>query len=309
MLQQTQVKTVIPYFERFMRHFPDLNALAGADQDDVLSLWAGLGYYARARNLHACAQQLVNEYGGEFPNSLEAVSALPGIGRSSAAAILSLSRGLPHAILDGNVKRVLARYHAIPGWPGKASVQTTLWKLSEQCTPNARTADFNQAMMDLGASVCRRQPDCPHCPLRTDCKALKTGRPSDYPERKPARVKPHRETRVLMIEQQQAVLLKRRPPNGIWGGLWSLPECPLDSDPQDWARDHLGLLIDVYSKRAPLAHAFTHFTLTLHPILAHYQQGQRLADTDTLWYHPHSEPTVGLPAPIKTLLSQKEPNE
>ncbi|MGH8446294.1 MAG: A/G-specific adenine glycosylase, partial [Solimonas sp.] len=219
MLQQTQVATVIPYFARFLERFPDLRNLAAAPQDDVLALWAGLGYYARARNLHRCAQALVAEHGGEFPRNIEAVAELPGIGRSTAGAILAQAHGDRHAILDGNVRRVLARHAAIPGWPGQPTVQKQLWREAEARLPHERLADYTQALMDLGASVCTsRNPKCLLCPLAGDCQARIAGTVAQYPGAKPSRERPTREATLLLVEDAQGrLLLERRPPTGLWG--------------------------------------------------------------------------------------------
>ncbi len=306
MLQQTQVTTVIPYFERFLARFPDVQTLARADLDDVLALWAGLGYYARARNLHACAKRLVEEHEGDFPETLEAVAALPGIGRSTAGAILSLSRNAPHPILDGNVKRVLARYFAVPGWPGQATVNKNLWALSEAVTPTEKTRDFNQAMMDLGATVCTRQPQCRECPLHPSCQAFAQGNPQDYPGRKPKREKPRRQANMLLITSPEGVLLVRRPSRGIWAGLWSLPECPINEDPVDWARSTLGIAIKIVGHAETLRHEFTHFSLDIHPVYAQLEHTHGMRDADWVWYNPELSPSRGLPAPVKQLIANKE---
>jgi len=226
MLQQTQVATVIPYYERFMARFNTLEALATAPIDDVLSHWSGLGYYARARNLHQCAQTVYNQHNGELPNTLDALQALPGIGRSTAGAILSLAYGEVQPILDGNVKRVLARHRAVEGWPGRTEVLKRLWVISEEVTPNKRCGPFNQAMMDLGASVCTRsKPKCSDCPLAEDCQALALGNPTGFPGKKPKKDKPTKTTVMLLVQNEAGeTLLEKRPPSGIWGGLWSLPE-------------------------------------------------------------------------------------
>lgn len=246
MLQQTQVGAVIPYYRRFMRQFPDLGALAAADLDAVLRHWAGLGYYARARNLHAAARQIVARHGGEFPARFEDIAALPGVGRSTAGAVAAFAFGKRRAILDGNVKRVLSRYAALGGRPGAAKTQAQLWQIAEQQLPKSRVADYNQALMDLGATVCARaKPKCAACPLAADCRAHRSGDPAAYPARKsvvvaatgattgatvttmakPAR---RRKTVTMLIVRDRVghVLLVQRPPRGIWGGLWSLPEYP-----------------------------------------------------------------------------------
>ncbi len=242
MLQQTQVATVIGYYDRFMQRFPDVRALAAAPVDEVLHLWTGLGYYARARNMHRAAQLIVAEHGGEFPQSIEAVQALPGIGRSTAGAILALSRSQRHPILDGNVKRVLARYFGIEGFPGEREVEKTLWSLADECTPTERVADYTQAIMDLGATLCvRSRPLCAACPLAEHCVARIEGRQSALPTARPKKIRPQRTAYVvLMVRDDGAVLLERRPPAGIWGGLWTLPQFDEREAAQAWiarARD------------------------------------------------------------------------
>ncbi len=237
MLQQTQVTTVIPYFERFIARFPDIQALARANLDEVLHLWTGLGYYARARNLHKAAQRIVKEHGGKFPRDFEAVTDLPGIGRSTAGAILALAFDQRHPILDGNVKRVLARYHAVDTPLNKRETEERLWQLAEKHTPRTRVADYTQAVMDLGATVCTRtKPRCTACPLRTTCHACRLGTPQDYPVRAASRKTPVKATRMLMIRDARGrVLLTRRPPAGLWGGLWGFPECA-DGNARQWCR-------------------------------------------------------------------------
>ena len=269
MLQQTQVATVIPYFTRFIARFPTIRALARADANAVLHQWSGLGYYARARNLHRAAQVLVREHGGRIPRDFAAVAALPGIGRSTAGAILALAYDGRHAILDGNVKRVLARYHAIAEPLQGAAVQQRLWELAECHTPRARVGDYTQAVMDLGATLCRRaQPLCDRCPLRRGCAAYAEGNPEAYP--RPAKRKnvPARSVRMLLIQDAEGrVLLQRRPPAGIWGGLWGLPECR-GRDVRAWSQATLGLDIAPGRRWPRLRHTFSHFHLDIHPIPA-----------------------------------------
>ena len=305
MLQQTQVSTVIPYFERFMARFPDVKTLALAEQDEVLHLWTGLGYYARARNLHKCAQQLLENYQGEFPDTVEEVATLPGIGPSTAGAILAQSRGVRAPILDGNVKRVLARLHAVPGWPGKKPVESRLWELSEHYTPHARLADYTQAIMDLGATLCtRRRPDCPACPVANWCQARADGNPQDYPGRKPAKEKPVRQTRMLILQHPDGrVWLEPRPPSGIWGGLWCFPQL----DPDD--RQHTALAergLDARDQEAltPFRHTFSHFHLDITPvhIRLHSEINTVMEARQQLWYKGHPKQQVGLAAPVKKLL-------
>jgi A/G-specific adenine glycosylase len=308
MLQQTQVTTVIPYFERFMARFPDVATLAAADRDEVLAHWAGLGYYARARNLHDCAQRLVSDHDGVFPEDYAAVAALPGIGPSTAGAILSLSRDAPHAILDGNVKRVLARYFAVPGWPGRSAVARALWARSEAVTPRERTGAFNQAMMDLGATVCVKRPRCGECPLQSGCQAHAAGETDAYPGRRPKRTTPTRETTMLLIHGPEGILLERRPSTGIWAGLWSLPELPAGAAPSAWAAEQHGLSIEPDpAALTPLQHAFTHFRLTIHPLRARVIDDAGVADAQRCWYHPSTDVAPGLPAPVQRLIAQEEP--
>lgn len=306
MLQQTQVSTVIPYFNRFMAGFPTIEHLAAADIDEVLALWAGLGYYARARHLHAAAQIIRDAHNGQLPDTVFALTALPGIGRSTAGAIVSLAGHQPAPILDGNVKRVLARYHAVAGWPGRSAVAAELWRLSEQHLSTERPAAFNQAMMDLGATVCRRKPLCVQCPLANDCQALQKGDPAAYPERRPTRTKPTRTASVLILHRNNQVLLVRRPPTGIWGGLWSLPEYEPDNDPMHWAHQHFGAAIAHPTPVPPVSHEFTHFRLLIHPVSATVTECHTIEDADCAWVDPRNQSRFGLPAPIKRLLTQWE---
>jgi len=308
MLQQTQVSVVIPYFERFMARFPDLAALAAAAQDEVLHLWSGLGYYARARNLHRAAQLIAVEHGGEFPTDIAQVQALPGIGRSTAGAVLSLVYGQRHAILDGNCKRVLARCFAVSGWPGSSAVLAELWRLAERMTPAAGVARYNQAMMDLGATLCTRAaPACGRCPLAAGCRALAAGCVGDYPAPKPRKTLPVRNTRLLLIRDAAgAVLLQRRPPAGIWGGLWTPPALSADDDPRDWCRQRLGAPVARLEMLSPRRHTFSHFHLDIQPLAIQLEAGAgAVADSDGLcWADPSDPGALGLPAPIRRLLSE-----
>ncbi len=307
MLQQTQVAVVIPYFQRFMQRFPDVGSLAVADQDAVLEHWAGLGYYARARNLHRAAQEIVERFDGRFPEYHAAWQSLPGVGRSTAGAILSLSMGQRHAILDGNVKRVLARYQAIPGWPGRTAVLNRLWELSEALTPEARCGDYNQAMMDLGATLCTRaRPDCPRCPLQSACQAYARGTPTAFPEPKPAKTLPRRETRMLLLESDQGLLLQRRPPHGIWGGLWSLPECPPDADVAAFCRREFGLEPEMVDTWAPFRHTFSHYHLQITPVHARVAplSAAAMEPSEALWYNSGTSLGKGVAAPVRRLLQR-----
>jgi A/G-specific adenine glycosylase len=306
MLQQTQVAVVIPYFERFMARLPTVAALAAAPPDLVLHLWSGLGYYARARNLHRAAGMIATHHAGELPANLTRLQALPGIGRSTAGAILSLALGQNYAILDGNVKRVLARCFAVPGWPGRAPVLARLWALAERCTPRERVGAYNQAMMDLGATLCTRAaPACGRCPLAGACAALALGDIAAFPAPKPRREVPARQVWMLVLRNAAGeVLLERRPPLGIWGGLWSLPECPPGGDAADWCRGHLGAVPVQVEKLPPRRHSFTHFRLDIQPLVVDLDQVPALvADGDhRIWYDPRSPSHLGLAAPVARLL-------
>jgi A/G-specific adenine glycosylase len=308
MLQQTRVSTVIPYFERFTDRFPDVVALAAAPLDEVLHLWSGLGYYARARNLHRAARQIRDERGGVFPEDFEAVAALPGIGRSTAGAILSLACQQRHPILDGNVKRVLARFHAVPGWPGEARVARRLWEYAERYTPRERVAAFNQAMMDLGATLCvRGRALCPGCPLQRRCQAHAEGRVADFPNPRPKKRLPVRSTRMLMlVNGEGAVYLERRPPAGIWGGLWSFPELAEEAELETWCRRHLGCEPEGVETWAPVRHTFSHFHLDITPVRVEAKNPGLtvLEGPSGVWYNTAQPDSRGLAAPVQRLLER-----
>jgi A/G-specific adenine glycosylase len=299
MLQQTQVATVVGYYERFMQRFPDVRALAAAPVDEVLHLWTGLGYYARARNLHRAAQLIVAGHGGEFPQTIEAAQALPGIGRSTAGAILALSRAQRHPILDGNAKRVLARYFGIEGFPGEREVEKKLWSLADECTPAERVAHYTQAIMDLGATLCvRSRPLCAACPLAEPCVARIEGRQSALPAPRPKKIRPQRSAFVvLLVREDGAVLLERRPPAGIWGGLWTLPQFAEHEAAQAWIGKNRPTVLP------PYAHSFTHFDLTLHPLLVRAEPAQAVADSGAYcWYEPRQPARIGLTKPTVDLI-------
>jgi len=309
MLQQTQVQTFIPYFDRFIDRFPDVRVLASAKLDEVLSHWSGLGYYARARNLHKAAQQIADEHGGRFPQTLDAVIALPGIGRSTAGAILALAKGQRHAILDGNVKRVLARHAAVEGWPGKAEVVDRLWSLAEENTPINRVADYTQAIMDLGATLCTRsKPRCDSCPVAVDCLARQTDTIDQYPGRKPKKNKPLRATTMVLAVNDGAVFLERRPPAGIWGGLWSLPEV---DDVDDWCLQVLHSSPTDAELRETLRHSFSHFDLDIRPVVVRVDAvSRKVADSsDATWYSLNDDPPGGIAAPVQKLINSLKINQ
>ena len=308
MLQQTQVGTVIPFYERFMRRFPTIEALAAAPLDDVLALWAGLGYYARARNLWRAARSIVAEHGGELPTTFDELRALPGIGRSTAGAILAQAHGQRWPILDGNVKRVLARYHAVAGWPGLPAVANELWRHAEAHTPRERVADYTQAIMDLGATVCARaRPACTVCPLADDCAAAGGGTQALYPAPRPKRERAQRRVAVLVVRAPDGrVLLERRPASGIWGGLYSLPELPAEDSPRDWCARMLGAAVAAERVLEIIEHAFTHFDLDLEPRLLELdvEPSTIMERDDWHWCKPGAKLDVGVPAPVAALLSQ-----
>ncbi|MES9972174.1 MAG: A/G-specific adenine glycosylase [Candidatus Thiodiazotropha sp.] len=308
MLQQTQVNTVIGYFQRFMEAFPDVAALADAELDRVMHHWSGLGYYARARNLHRAAGEVMSRHRGVVPADLESLQSLPGIGRSTAGAIRSLAFGEFAPILDGNVKRVLARHFAIPGWPGSSAVLKQLWQLSEQLTPREGTAQYNQAMMDLGATRCLRgKPKCDVCPLSASCQALTAGDVSRYPAPKPKKALPVRATRMVVISDDRgAILLERRPPAGVWGGLWSLPESPPDQTLESWCRDRLGCEVDEQARLQPRRHSFTHFHLDITPVVAVVKNpAEGIMDGGSrVWYNLSQPDDLGLAAPVSRILRE-----
>ncbi|HEY4338915.1 MAG TPA: A/G-specific adenine glycosylase [Steroidobacteraceae bacterium] len=310
MLQQTQVATVIGYFERFMARFPDPPHLAQASIDEVLHLWTGLGYYARGRNLHRAAIRIRDEFGGEFPSRFEEVESLPGIGRSTAGAILALSRGQRFAILDGNVRRVLSRWFGIDGEPTDRATTNLLWTRAEECTPHEQVDTYTQAIMDMGATVCtRRNPLCLHCPVADACVARRTGRQHELPAAKPRRASRRtRHTHMVLAQRADgSVYLRQRPPAGIWGGLWAAPAFDSADEARGFAAENLG---GEPVELPAIQHAFTHFDLTITPWLVRCK-GRRadhpsvVMDTpDGLWYNARQPASVGLPAPIKSLLER-----
>jgi A/G-specific adenine glycosylase len=292
MLQQTQVATVIPYYRRFLSRFPDVKALAEASLDDVLTLWSGLGYYTRARNLHAAARAVVSLHRGRFPRSRDAIESLPGLGRSTAAAVAVFAFGEREAILDGNVKRVLARHFAVAGYPGEPRVEKRLWALAEAGLPAKDIEGYTQGLMDLGAQVCtRRRPACAECPLRGTCKAYARGKPEAFPQPRPRKPRPVRKTSMLLLLHNGEVLLEKRPPTGVWGGLWCLPEVgpgPMKS----------GKTLPV------LRHEFTHFTLDITPVARFLESASlHAAQPGQLWLPVEEAVGAAVPAPVRKLLA------
>ena len=310
MLQQTQVQTVIPYFERFMQSFPDLKTLAVAPLDDVLHHWSGLGYYARARNLHKTAQQICDQHSGQFPDDPDSLQQLPGIGRSTAGAILSLAFQKRQPILDGNVKRVLTRFHAIEGWPGKTEIQKKLWNIADQHTPQKDVAAYTQAIMDLGATLCTRsKPQCEDCPVQKGCAARKSNRQNDFPYSKPKKTIPTKKKIFLILRNDKnEILLEKRPPTGIWGGLWSLPECEHGEDPQEVCDQRFACKITNQQTLKIVRHTFSHFHLEITPRLMQIIDNQTkiMESNETLWYNNTRVKNIGLAAPVASLLKNIE---
>lgn len=310
MLQQTQVSTVIPYFKKFMRSFPTVDALANAEIDEVLSHWTGLGYYARARNLHKAACIIHAKFNNIFPLTVDELCELPGIGESTAGAILSLASKVRAPILDGNVKRVLTRHFEVEGWYGKSDVAERLWKLSNLHTPLKRVGDYNQAMMDLGATLCTRtKPRCSDCPLKKTCLAYEHGTQSQYPTPKKLSKQPKRMTRFLILRNHQGhILLERRPEFGIWGGLWSLPECSLDEDLSLFCRNTFGFSSRSFNVLDSFSHQFSHFELEVHPVLFELKSKQNvlMESKEQIWYKLEDKAPGGMPAPVLKLLKNLE---
>lgn len=308
MLQQTQVATVVPYFERFVMRFPELDDLAAAGVDDVLALWAGLGYYARARNLHKTARLIAER--GRFPDTLSELMALPGIGRSTAGAILSIAFASSHPILDGNVKRVLARFAAVPGWPGLPAVSGALWRLSAFYTPDRRCRDYTQAIMDLGATVCTRaRPLCALCPLASACRAHLAGTAAAFPEPRPVKTLPVKQrVWLLACSGDGEILLEKRPPAGIWGGLWSVPEFDTVEMAEAWCREQ-GFGVSARELWATRRHSFSHYHLDYTPLLLRVAPAARIGEAGRFaWRKPAQLAELGLPAPVRSLLAKALPS-
>ncbi|WP_330148277.1 A/G-specific adenine glycosylase [Shewanella oncorhynchi] len=316
MLQQTQVATVIPYYLKFMARFPDVLALANAPDDEVLHHWTGLGYYARARNLHKAAKIIRDDYQGLFPTHFEQVLALPGIGRSTAGAVLSLSLGQHHPILDGNVKRVLARHGAIAGWPGQKTVEEQLWQLTDAFTPQQDIQKYNQAMMDIGASICTRsKPNCAACPVAIDCKAQLIGRQTDFPGKKPKKTIPTKVAWMLVMMQDNQVFLAKRPPAGIWGGLWCFPEFATQAALETHLEEQ-GFDAQQLEWLTGFRHTFSHFHLDIQPMMLNLDKthgdktlgnkesvGAVMEQNQSLWYNISHPSKVGLAAATERVLA------
>ncbi len=309
MLQQTQVSAVIPYYLRFLARFPDVGALAGASQEEVLREWSGLGYYSRARNLHACARYLVDELRGEFPRTADGLAGLPGVGRSTAGAIAAFAFGARAAILDGNVKRVLCRFAGVEGFPGVAATERLLWAIAERELPARGVRPYTQGLMDLGATLCTRtRPRCTSCPLAPHCIAAASGRTAELPSPRPRREPPLRHATMLILRRGDEVLLEKRPPTGIWGGLWSLPESAAPpgavEEPSARTASHFGLVEHAPRALAPFEHAFTHFRLRVQPLLVEVGIAGARDAAGTLWLPLAEVDAAALPRPVKSLLQR-----
>lgn len=319
MLQQTQVKTVIPYYERFMQRFPNVNALAAAEQDEVLSFWAGLGYYARGRNLHKAAQIIVQEFAGEFPSEFEEIVALPGIGRSTAGAILAIAIGKRYPILDGNVKRVLSRVDGVATWPGERETEKMLWQRADSFTPAERFSDYTQAIMDLGATLCTRsKPKCEDCPMQSDCQAYLQNKVAELPVKKPKKEKPVRQAHLLIVQNNNGdVWLEQRPQKGIWGGLWSFPQLDSWQECQTMLESQFCCASSLL-KWEEFRHTFSHYHLDITPVFAELNSVDRLVKEPSEEYQ-NNRPVksglgkwvsrealikneLGLPAPVQKLV-------
>ncbi len=309
MLQQTQVITVIPYYQRFIQRFPSIEHLALASQDDVLACWSGLGYYSRARNLSHAAQIIRQYYQNKFPQRVELIQQLPGIGRSTAAAIAVFAFGQYAAILDGNVKRVFTRYFGIDGYPGKADVQKQLWHKANACLPekaaNQSIETYTQALMDLGSTVCTRsKPDCTSCPLQHNCVAHQENRTDKLPSPKPRKQLPKKETIFLMLTKQNKILLEKRPSSGIWGGLWCPFEISTSENTIVYCQQTYGLEVKPLGNISPLDHTFTHFKLKIHPHLLQVVSPNDALQQKGKWMTLDDALESAIPTPVRKLLKQ-----
>ena len=303
MLQQTQVATVIPYYRRFLERFPQLDDLAAAPVAGVMALWSGLGYYARARNLHACAMAVMTQHGGKFPRDPAVIAQLPGIGRSTANSIATICFDAHAPIMDGNVKRVLCRAFGIEGFPGSGAVEKHLWSLAAELMPTRHGAVYNQAQMDLGATVCvRGKPRCEDCPLADCCVAKATDRTAELPQPRPRKTLPQRQATLLVLRDGNQVLLETRPPAGIWGGLLSLPELPEGADAREWTERRCACKVIAVSPAPTLEHAFSHFRLRIVPLLLQVKLGPAAMEPGLQWLRLADTANAALPAPVRRIL-------
>ena len=310
MLQQTQVATVIPYYLRFMARLPDVRALAAAPSDEVMALWSGLGYYSRARNLQRAAEIICERHAGRFPHTIEEIEALPGIGRSTAGAIMVFAYGGRHPILDGNVKRVLARVCGIAGYPGEKGVADALWRAAAKRLPPASVETYTQGLMDLGATVCVRRPRCGKCPVRALCVAARDARVDEIPAPRPRKALPHRTTTMLVLDHAGEVLLEKRPAPGIWGGLWCLPEIDSGADAAAACEQRFGARIDALQALEKVEHGFTHFSLTISPQRAPVTAiVPRVGETTHQWLPIEVAKAAGIPSPVRRILESLQPRQ
>lgn len=308
MLQQTRVETVIPYFRRFLARFPDIASLAAASEDEVLALWSGLGYYSRARNLHAAARLILLRHGGHFPREDTDIRSLPGIGRSTAAAIAAFAFNRRLAILDGNVKRVLARVFGVEGWPGDRAVEGRLWDLAESLLPEREIRAYTQGIMDLGATVCTRSnPRCMACPFDDMCVARGEGRQKELPGPRPKKALPEKSVAMLVLLHGGEVMLEKRPAAGIWGGLWSLPECPAGEDAVG-AAGRLGFRVEASVALPGLVHGFTHFRLAIQPWRLDVGRPLQAAAPGRIWLSLADLEGAAMPAPVRRILAPLGPS-
>lgn len=309
MLQQTQVNAVIGYYQRFMSQFPTLESLAAAPQEQVMQYWSGLGYYARARNLHRAAQLICERYAGAFPENMEDIQSLPGIGRSTAAAISAFCFGQRQAILDGNVKRVLSRYFGIEGWPGTPSIEHRLWGLAESLLPEQGIETYTQGLMDLGATLCTRgKPQCQACPFTQQCQAYLQQRTHELPTPKPKKVMPERSVTLLLCRYSDQILLQKRPATGIWGGLWSLPELSDDAILMDSVKQRFAVVddadIELEDTWPIFVHTFSHYKLAITPQVIRFCRVPTSHSANMLWMPLNEAIGAAIPAPVRTLLKQ-----
>jgi len=306
MLQQTQVSTVIPYYFRFLERFPDIASLAAASEDDVLQNWSGLGYYSRARNLHRAAQTMRDLHDGKFPQEFDQIHALKGVGRSTAAAVSAFAFGRRHAILDGNVKRVFARYFGIEGYPREKKVESAMWEMAEQMLPDADIEIYTQGLMDLGATLCTRsRPACASCPVQTDCVAYKQGRTAELPVSRPRKAIPQKTTMMLIVRHNSEIMLEKRQPTGIWGGLWSFPEIALGADPVAVCAEHYGMAVRPEALLPQLNHTFTHFKLAITPQPLQFVKAlPQVSERQHLWLNMDDALGAAIPTPVRKLLEK-----
>ncbi len=315
MLQQTQVSTVIPYYARFLQRYPDIGALAAASLDDVLAQWSGLGYYSRGRNLHKAARRIAEDHGGKFPDKADAIQGLPGVGRSTAAAIAVFAYGKRHAILDGNVKRILARYFGMDGYPGVKTNERRLWEKAEELLPDPGGTGmgnhievYTQALMDLGATICTRaRPKCAVCPLREGCLAFRESRVRELPMRRPGKRLPERKTSLLILIRQGKILLEKRLPAGVWASLWCFPEMPGDEDTHAYCNRRFNMEVGLLPPMDEFHHTFTHFRLKIRPLpLQVVSLSPEIAEGDAgvKWFTPDEALGAAIPAPVRKLFAR-----